>query len=225
MKNYISNIHFSSTFIVLFIIYWLIGLVILFITEQGDILHLINSYSFYELDYPMLIISFLGNGIVVSFISLLFLLFDLKKGITFGLTLVFVGILTNILKRVVFMQYFRPLWYYHFDDFHRLIENVPINYFRAFPSGHSMTAFAMVATFSFFYKHKALNILLFSLALIISLSRIYLCQHYFVDTFWGAIVGIAAAYFGLLLCNFFEVKDKQGIMKQSLIKLLVSLRK
>ena len=57
----------------------------------------------------------------------------------------------------------------------------------SFPSSHAATAFAAAATLAFFDKKR--RILYYILAVLISVSRIYLHCHYFFDTVFGALLG------------------------------------
>lgn len=57
----------------------------------------------------------------------------------------------------------------------------------SFPSGHASTAFAAATTITFFDKKR--RWFYYTIAILISLSRIYLGCHYFLDVVFGAIIG------------------------------------
>ncbi len=64
----------------------------------------------------------------------------------------------------------------------------------SFPSGHTMGGFALYAFLAFtVFRSRGQQILLFSLAAAVGLSRIYLCQHFPKDVFLGSIIGVALA--------------------------------
>jgi membrane-associated phospholipid phosphatase len=70
-------------------------------------------------------------------------------------------------------------------DFFRIIylyENT------SFPSGHTVTAFALATAFSFLYPR--LRVLAFLIAVMIGLSRVVLTAHYLSDVIEGAVVGV-----------------------------------
>ena len=60
--------------------------------------------------------------------------------------------------------------------------------FFSFPSGHTVSAFALFAFFAFLSKNKYGFIWLI-FAVLTAFSRIYLCQHFLIDTFAGSVIG------------------------------------
>jgi len=64
----------------------------------------------------------------------------------------------------------------------------------SFPSGHTMSAFALFGFMSFLYESKAYDFLFFILAVAVGISRIYLGQHFLVDILGGAFCGTVLAW-------------------------------
>ena len=64
----------------------------------------------------------------------------------------------------------------------------------SFPSGHTMTAFAVAVPLSLFYP--TLSIGLFFCALSIAMSRILLGMHFLSDVVAGALIGTGLGYLG-----------------------------
>jgi undecaprenyl-diphosphatase len=62
----------------------------------------------------------------------------------------------------------------------------------SFPSSHAVNNFAAAMFFTYFYKH--LKWILFSVASIMALSRIFVGVHYPSDVIGGALIGIAIGY-------------------------------
>jgi len=62
----------------------------------------------------------------------------------------------------------------------------------SFPSSHAVNNFAAAMFFTYFYKH--LKRILFSVASIMALSRIFVGVHYPSDVIGGALIGIAIGY-------------------------------
>ncbi len=73
--------------------------------------------------------------------------------------------------------------------------------FPSFPSGHTAAAFAVAAVVSLSFRQLRLQIMVFAVAVLIGLSRMYLGLHFFSDIFGGAVLGasVGAACFGLLV--------------------------
>lgn len=64
----------------------------------------------------------------------------------------------------------------------------------SFPSGHSMSAFALYSLVIFLLPTKNRYVLVFfSIALLVGISRIYLVQHFWPDVYVGGIVGALLA--------------------------------
>ncbi len=70
----------------------------------------------------------------------------------------------------------------------------------SFPSSHAVNNFAAAMFFTFFYKH--LKWILFSVALLMALSRIFVGVHYPSDILGGALIGIFIGYTLALIYNF-----------------------
>lgn len=187
--------------VILFTVYWIAGIVILFFTKQGESLLWLNSFSSNGLDHFFLIVTLLGNGIFACILSFIFLFKKLYYGLSMGVSFIFVSLFTNLLKHFVFIQHYRPLWFLYYNDFHRVISDAPVNYLRSFPSGHAMVAFAMATILSILFRKKWLAVMFFIGAFLISWSRIYLCQHFFVDIFWGALLGFLSAFIGKIVID------------------------
>jgi undecaprenyl-diphosphatase len=68
---------------------------------------------------------------------------------------------------------------------------IDISSVYSFPSGHAASSFAVAGTLSWLYK-KSTSFLI-ALALLISVSRVYLLVHYPSDIIFGMILGLVCA--------------------------------
>ena len=66
----------------------------------------------------------------------------------------------------------------------------------SFPSGHTMTAFAVAVPLALFYPSLAIGV--FFCALSIAMSRILLGMHFLSDVVAGALIGTGLGYLGFL---------------------------
>lgn len=66
----------------------------------------------------------------------------------------------------------------------------------SFPSGHTMTAFAVAVPLSLFYPTLAVGLLFCALS--IAMSRIVLGMHFLSDVVAGALIGTGLGYLGFL---------------------------
>ncbi|MDR0767527.1 MAG: phosphatase PAP2 family protein [Methanosarcinales archaeon] len=85
---------------------------------------------------------------------------------------------------------------------------ISVHPFRSFPSGHTATAFAAAAVAVYHFRKWAIPI--FSLAVIMGLSRIYLLVHYPSDVIAGAIIGILSAVFVIWVFERHQRKNENG---------------
>lgn len=64
---------------------------------------------------------------------------------------------------------------------------------RSFPSGHSQTAFAVVAYLVLLYKSRAVRLAVISLGCLVGISRLAVGAHFPLDVLGGACVGSAVS--------------------------------
>jgi membrane-associated phospholipid phosphatase len=198
-----------------FIIGWMILVLLLACTQRGDVFLWINQFSNSISDRIFTYITHTGLGIFAASIGLFFLLFiSLKKGMQLSLALLLVSVFTNLGKRFLFFQHNRPLMEYDYIDLYRIVPDVPLSFYRSFPSGHTMTAFGLAVVLASFTRDDRLGILLYCWAMLVAFSRIYLCQHFFVDVVWGMILGFCAGILSLVIMNkISEIKNKEWLDK------------
>lgn len=67
----------------------------------------------------------------------------------------------------------------------------------SFPSGHTMTAFAIAVPLSLFYPNFAVGLLFCALS--IAMSRILLGMHFLSDVVAGALIGTGLGYLGFFV--------------------------
>ena len=143
-------------------------------------------------------LTFLGNGWGSFALALPLLLLAprmLSAGIFAG---VISAIATTILKNAFNLP--RPASLLENGSFHRIGEAL---FNKAFPSGHTLTAFAIASAlyFSANKEKRAPLLVLFLLAALVGLSRNAVGAHWLTDVFAGAGVGIWCGMLGALLAN------------------------
>ncbi len=211
-------------FLILYALFFIVGALIILLTRRGDVVLLINKYSRVEWDSTIEFITDIGLGGYMAMAASLLVFYKLRYAATGLLNLLVIGIFTNTLKELFKGIFTRPLHYFLYDDFTRFIYTADINYFSTFPSGHSMTIFGMLAFFAFLVNRRAISAILFTLAVLIGFSRIYLLQHFFLDVYAGAFLGICSLLITLWFTEKYLPFLKKGIFDRSLqhnIKLLL----
>ncbi len=82
----------------------------------------------------------------------------------------------------------------------------------SFPSSHAVNNFAAAMFFTIFYRH--LKWILFSVATLMALSRIFVGVHYPSDVVGGALIGILIGYllakiYNILLVKIYSLLEKK----------------
>lgn len=166
------------------------------------------------LNYVMKYITYLGEfGLVPIICALILLIF--KKTRWAGVAAAFALILDVLIVNVILkLSVNRPRPWTEFEgikDFY-ISCGVRLPTDSSFPSGHTAACFAVAVALTFRYKLKALPALI--LALLVALSRIYLCVHYPTDVLGGMAIGTACGVAGHFIAKavnkkFIEIRKKR----------------
>ena len=110
----------------------------------------------------------------------------------------------------------RPLLYFQ-ENFSEislpLVEGVRMYKAHSFPSGHTITAFALFFGLALIVKNKWLKVLFFVMAALVGYSRVYLSQHFAVDILIGSAIGILSAWICYPLLGKMDKKwGNRGLM-------------
>lgn len=171
----------------------------LLINIEGPILLWIQEYLRNDFLTPiMTFITHLGDGgyIWIALAVILLIVPKTRKtGLTMAMSMVFNLVATNVVLKNLFART-RP--YVVVDGLHRIIEAQSD---FSFPSGHTACSFAG-AVVIFLRCPRKVGIPAMVLAVLISLSRLYVGVHFPTDVLGGALVGTIAA----LLANWITKK-------------------
>ena len=185
----------NKIFFIGFSIFLLIGLVPLFFIEKGAV---ILFFSDHRSDFNNAFFTYgtmLGEHFTYIIVFFTFLFVRYRYALLFPLIGLFIMISSNLLKR--FFQHPRPMRYFETTELSESINLVPgqkvYMAFSSFPSGHTMSGFAVFALLAFLTSRNDLKIVFLILAIIVGLSRIYLVHHFLEDVIFGAFLGTLAA--------------------------------
>lgn len=179
-----------------FILYYLFlaaGTFILFLTEKGEFLIWLNSHHTTVFDIFFKYWTHLGDGLIFAALIVFFLLTSYFRAILLIIAVITQTVMVQGLKRFVFDEIVRPgSFFSNFESFHH-VSGVEIHHFNSFPSGHTATAFTVAVLLSLFYHNRYLTVVLMSMAILVGLSRIYLLQHFYIDVYFGSVIGFLNA--------------------------------
>ncbi|KAA3625037.1 MAG: PAP2 family protein [Bacteroidetes bacterium] len=135
--------------------------------------------------------------------------------------LIYVPLLGGIVSLISYLSksYFRhprPLLYFErngmLDQINQVAGVSLYGGLNSFPSGHTMSAFALYTFMALVIPNKRLGgILLLIVAFLVGLSRIYLVQHFLKDVYLGAIIGVIIGLLMYYLMVIFERKLKKPV--------------
>jgi len=93
---------------------------------------------------------------------------------------------------LVFDDALRPLSIIK-DQVIRIPANIEMTKLNSFPSGHSTSAFSLFTILALESSKKRNQIFLLLMAMSVAFSRIYLLQHFLIDTWAGSFIGLLSA--------------------------------
>ena len=101
-----------------------------------------------------------------------------------------------IIKKAFFIHVYRPTYFFSFRKIPlHLVEGVNSQIPYTFPSGHSLNGFIFFALLSILYRNRMLQVLFAVLAILESISRIYLSKHFALDIIGGSFLGMLVFVF------------------------------
>lgn len=179
-----------STFLGLYLGLFLLALLGTWSYDKGSFVVWVNQFHEPHLDTFFRYFTYLGDGACLGILCLSFCLFRYKYAII--LTVIGLGqLLTAFLtKKVLFGRTPRPAAFFEgIVDLH-FVEGVKVHHWYSFPSGHSITAFGLFFFVALVNEKRSIAVACFLVATLAAFSRIYLAQHFLVDTMVGSALGI-----------------------------------
>ncbi len=178
-------------FLYLLALFTIIGTVLLFKFDKGDIFLYLNSKGSKFLDEFFKLITLLGLGGLLAILAVIFLFIRYYYSILFAVSLIAAGIFSYLLKHVIFKGMPRPAGVFDLENLSHIVEGIKIHKYNSFPSGHTMTAFSLGIILTLILKNRTWGIVVFAISFAVGISRIYLIQHFFIDVYVGALIGTA----------------------------------
>lgn len=178
-----------------FIGFVIFGFILLLTTEQGvGILFFSENRTAFG-DFFFEYGTKLGEEIMYGFFVIFFLFIRYRYSILVLMTGCVVSIVSYVLKE--FFRHPRPKVFYNEKGMLEKINTVDgvelLSAYTSFPSGHTMSAFALYGIIAFILPKKYIGLLTILTAIVIGISRIYLVQHFVKDVVFGSILGVLIA--------------------------------
>ncbi|GAP45258.1 PAP2 superfamily [Lentimicrobium saccharophilum] len=186
--------HDQWLFFLLTGIYWLFLSILLLLEGYRGSFLLLNGLHRPWLDYPMFILTHLGDALILT--SLLALLLTRTRPdlvLLLIITVAITGLFGQLLKNTFFDGWDRPLRVFAETGGVHTVAGYKM-YHNAFPSGHSIVAAAAITTLVLNLPYGYGFRFWMGLAvIIISYTRIYTGVHFAGDVLAGTVIGAAGA--------------------------------
>ena len=187
-------------FFLLTFFYIVAGAWIITTVPKGKLELFINYHHHPWLDTLFQLVTHLGDGLVSVIFLVLIFFRNRYLGLVSTLCFIVTTIITQGLKRLVFEDIVRPRKFFEGTKDLYYIDGLDIHSNFSFPSGHTSGAFTVFFFLAFITRRNFTDLIFFALSFLVSLSRIYLMQHFFIDTYFGALIGIVFTF--LIYCYF-----------------------
>lgn len=164
---------------------------------ETDFHLLLNSYHSPLADVFFEFYTKTGEWIFGGFILIWLLWKSSRRMVLIFVTATVLQLFTvQILKRGLFIDHLRPAYYFmeKGTDLH-LVDGIQQGITFTFPSGHTATAFFVFVFLCLMIRNRWAQFGLGLLAVLSAYSRIYLSQHFVLDTVAGAVIGIGITIF------------------------------
>jgi len=168
-------------------------------------------------DTLFIILTSTGDGLIIIVAIAILLFFNTRMAIQLAIIFIISSIIAHLFKDVLMVHMYRP--YYVFNHLHiklKLISGMYMNEVSSFPSGHSMTAFSLLAFFAFYIRNNYIKLFFCVTAILIAYSRVYLSQHFLMDILAGSLIGVITV---VLVMAYSNISMKYNVSLRTYLKL------
>ena len=186
----------NAIFFSLFSLFLLIGAILLAITKKGDSIVFFCENRTEFGNFFFIYGTQIGEGFAYIFAFLLLLFIRFKDALLVPVVALSTLLLSFVLKSIFALP--RPKNWFEMqgrmDEINFIMQPYIGN--NSFPSGHTMSGFAMFGFLAFVLSRKnpIWGFVFFIPALIVAVSRVYLVNHFLMDIYLGSIVGVLIAF-------------------------------
>ena len=186
----------NKWFFVPFGLFLIVGAYLLSVLNTGDAIFFFSAHRSYWGDLFFRYFTKMGEAPAFLLVLGILLFVSFRHVAALPLLGFTVGLLSFLSKEL--FSHDRPYLFFRkmgiFDQINT-VEGIVLNGGNnSFPSGHTMSAFALYAFLALCLSRKGgVGFILFLAALLVGVSRVYLVQHFFKDVYLGAFLGVLAA--------------------------------
>jgi len=180
-------------FLVPFLLVATVAALVLIYLPKGDEIVFIHTQHTDALNVFFRVMTSLTEWPIAVIIILFSLAQGWNKGVLLTIATLASALAVTVLKKGVFANYVRPALFFQDKLTLHFVPGVETYKYNSFPSGHTAAAFTLFFMMSLIIKDKRWSLVFFVLAVLVGLSRIYLLQHFLMDVYFGAMLGVAVS--------------------------------
>ena len=198
--NYLKKL-LKDGYISLFLAPFFLILTFLLLAYSKEESHLLlNAFHSLPADLFFKYCTHFGDGAFFAVFIVIFAFVRLRWSLYIASAALMTLVSVYVLKKQLFKGMPRPSAYIDLDLLH-LVEGVKMHSTNSFPSGHTITAFAIFIILALLSKKGYIRSFFVLVAVLAGYSRVYLSQHFIVDIYFGALIGIVIAVFSCTLID------------------------
>jgi membrane-associated phospholipid phosphatase len=183
-----------KAFLGIFIFYQVLGWLFVGSFERIDQLLLINGANNAFADIVFQGITSIAEVVLPILLLVYLIRFQKAYALPYVYSYALSTGLIQILKHFVFSEALRPLAYFASSGMKwHLVEGLPIHSYNSMPSGHTGAAFFMFFWVAVLLRRWHWGLFAGLIAVGVAYSRVYLFQHFPVDTLVGAAIGVSSS--------------------------------
>lgn len=199
----------------MFVLYFITALFLVVFLEKGTFLLWLNKRHNPFGNVFFRYITHFGEGIIFGIVIAISIFYRYYNAIILAIAGIAQYILIYVAKAFIFNTPRPSVFYKGQDLIFNLVEGVGLEAKFSFPSGHTATAFTLATLLICFTSNKLLQVFYMLIAILVAISRIYLFQHFLVDTLGGAIAGILI---GGAIWWYFSIRNPQLLFNRKLMQ-------
>lgn len=209
----------QSPAFMMFVLYFFTAIAIVAFLEKGTFLLWLNERHNPFGNVFFRYVTLLGEFHIYILVGVALLIYRYY----YAILLVLVGgihyLIVQFLKQIVFNTGRPTAFLQDAGKQFNVVEGVNIESLFGMPSGHTASAFTLAVLLICLTKNKLLQVFYMLLAILVAISRVYLLQHFMVDTIVGALIGFFIS--GLLWWYFTYKRPSILYNKKSLQRGLI----
>lgn len=212
MKRLLINNRYFLIPYFLFVVLYVISDIAFSKAEMHIWANQINS-SFFDVFFSYA--THLGDGTMIAILTIILLFVRYRYAIAFLIGSLITSGVVHLFKRLLLEEVYRPSKYFELFETYQLhlIEGVRLRSLQSFPSGHTSTAFNVFFMLSLLTKNNYLKMVYFFVAMVIAYSRVYLSQHFFIDTIVGSLIAVTC----IIIVYYWSLHWKKGWLDSSVL--------